>query len=135
MAGKLAKHYNCPLSQRNKKHLFLIAPEDHDLPRRCEGFIKCKDVDDEGNITQQTEITVGHMKRVEGKSHLLIARQLNDMIDDVVWVRLLNPILEPQKVYKNATTACVENIEKFQKYNKLTLSTKLIITANHSNRS
>ena len=34
------------------------------------------------------------------------------MIDDVVWVRILNPILEPQKVYKNATIACVENTEK-----------------------
>ena len=55
------------------------------------------------------------MKRFEGKSHLLIARQLNDMIDDVVWVRVLNPILEPQKVYKNATIACVENIVKISR--------------------
>ena len=91
LAGKLGKHYNCPLSQRSKRHLFLVAPEDHDLPRRCKGFIKCKDVDDEGNITQQTEIIVGPMKRFEGKSHLLIARQLIDMIDDVVWVRVLKP--------------------------------------------
>ena len=55
------------------------------------------------------------MKRFEDKSHLLIARPLNDMKDDVVWVRVLNPILEPQKVYKNATIACVENIEKISR--------------------
>ena len=39
-------------------NLFLIAAEDHELPRRCEGFIKCKIIDEEGNITQQTEFIV-----------------------------------------------------------------------------
>ena len=34
------------------------------------------------------------------------------MVDDVLWVRVLNPTLEPQKVYKNARVACAEKIEK-----------------------
>ena len=58
----------------SKKNLFLIAAEDHDLPHRCESFIKCKTVDEKGNITQQTEIIVEPMKEFEDKSHLLIAR-------------------------------------------------------------
>ena len=105
-------------SQRSNKNLFLIAAEIHELPRRCEGFIKCKSIDKEGNITQQTEIIVEPMKEFEDKSHLLIARSLNDMVDDVVWVRVLNPELEPKKVAgirirnKNARIACAENIEK-----------------------
>ena len=99
-------------SQRSNKNLFLIAAEDHELPRCCEGFIKFKIIDEEGNITQQTEIIVEPMKEFEDKSHLLTARSLNDMVDDVVWVRVLNPTLEPKKVYKNARIAGAENIEK-----------------------
>ena len=38
------------------------------------------------------------MKKFEDKSHLLIARSLIDMVDDVVWVRVLNPTLESEKV-------------------------------------
>ena len=95
--------------------MFLIAAEDHELPRRCEGFIKCKIIDEEGNITQQTEIVVEPMKEIEDKSHLSIARSLNDMVDDVVLVRVLNPKLEPKKVYKNASIACAENIEKISR--------------------
>ena len=38
------------------------------------------------------------MKDLEVKLHLLIARSLNDTIDDVVWVRVLNPTLEPKTV-------------------------------------
>ena len=45
------------------------------------------------------------MKDFEDKSHLLIASSLNDMVDDVVWVRVLNP-------YWNARIPCAENIEK-----------------------
>ena len=71
-------------SQRNNKNLFLIAAEDHELPRRCEGFIKCKITDEEDNITQQTEIIVEPMKEFEDKPHLLIATLLNDMVDDAV---------------------------------------------------
>ena len=52
------------------------------------------------------------MKEFEGKSHLEIARSLNGMVDDVVWVRVLNPTLEPKKLYQNATIACVKNFEK-----------------------
>ena len=52
------------------------------------------------------------MKEFEDKSHLLIARSLNDMFDDVVRVRVLNPTLEPKKVYKNVRIACAEKIEK-----------------------
>ena len=102
-------------SQRSNKNLFLIAAADHNLPRRCEGFIKCKIIDEEGNITQQTEIIVEPMKEFEDKSHLLIARSLNDMVDDIVWVRVLNPTLEPKKVYKNARIACAENKEKISR--------------------
>ena len=85
-------------SQRINKNLLLIAADDHELPRCCEGFIKCKIIDEEGNITQQTEIIVEPMKEFEDKSHLLIARSLNDMVEDVVWVRVLNPTLEPKKI-------------------------------------
>ena len=102
-------------SQRSNNNLFLIAAEDHNLPSRCEGFIKCKIIDEEGNITQQTKIIVEPMKEFEDKSHLLIARSLKDMVDDVVWVRVLNPTLEPKEVYKNARIACAENIEKFSR--------------------
>ena len=73
-------------SQRSNKNLFLIVAEDHELPRCCEGFIKCKIIDEKGNITQQTEIIVEPMKEFEDKSHLLIARSLNDMVDDVIWI-------------------------------------------------
>ena len=55
------------------------------------------------------------MKEFEDKSYLLIARSLNDMVDDVVWVRVLNPTLEPKKFYKNARIACAENIEKISR--------------------
>ena len=67
------------------------------------------------NITQQTEIIVEPMKEFEDKSHLLKARSLNDMVDDVVWVRVLSPTLEPMKVYKNSRIACAENIEKISR--------------------
>ena len=99
-------------SQRSNKNLFLIAAGVHDLPGCWGGFIKCKIDDEEGNITQQTEIIVEPMKDFEDKSNLLIARLLNDMVDDVVWVGGLNPTLEPKKVYKKARIACPENIEK-----------------------
>ena len=102
-------------SQRSNKNLFLIAAEDDELTRRCEGFIKCKIIDEEGYITEQTEIKAETMKEFEDESHLLIARSLNDMVDDVVWVRVLNPTLEPKKVYENARIACEENIEKVSK--------------------
>ena len=54
------------------------------------------------------------MKEFEDKSHSLIARSLNDMIDDVVWVRVLNPTLEPKKIYKNARIEFVrKTLKKF----------------------
>ena len=52
------------------------------------------------------------MKKFEDKSQLIIARSLNDLADDVVWVRVLKPTLEPKKIYKNARIASAENIEK-----------------------
>ena len=55
------------------------------------------------------------MKEFEEKSHLLLARSLNDMVDDVAWVRVPNPTLEPKKIYKNARIACGENIEKISR--------------------
>ena len=42
------------------------------------------------------------MKEFEDKSHFLIARSLNDMVDDIVWFRVMNPTLEPKKVYEYA---------------------------------
>ena len=63
-------------------------------------------------MTQQTEIIVETMKEFEDKSHFLIARSLNDMVDDVVWAQFLNHTLEPKKVYEIARIACAENIEK-----------------------
>ena len=44
------------------------------------------------------------------------------MVDDVVWVRVLNPTLEEKKVDKNARIGCAKNIEKFQEYNKIALT-------------
>ena len=102
-------------SQRSNKNLFLVAVENHELPRRCKGFSKCKIIDDEGKITQQTEIIVEPMKEFEDKSHLLVVRSLNDMAVDVLWVRVLNLILEPKKIYKNARIACAENVEKISR--------------------
>ena len=83
--------------------------------RCCEGFIKCKTVDEEGNITQQTETRVEPLKEFEDKSHLLIVRSPSDMVDDVVWVRFLNPTLEPNKYYKNVRIACAENTDKISR--------------------
>ena len=89
--GAIGENITIVPYQRSNKNLFLISAEDHELPLRCEGFSKCKIIDEEGNITQQTEIIVKPMKEFEDKSHLLIARSLNDMADDFVWVRILNP--------------------------------------------
>ena len=99
-------------SQRSNKILFLIDAGDHELPGCYGGFIKCKIDDEEGKITQQTEIIVEPLKGFEDESNLFIAILLNDMVDDVVWVRVLNPTLEPKKVYKKARIECPENIEK-----------------------
>ena len=88
--GTIGKTLQLSPSQRSNKNLFLISAEDHELPRRCKGFIRCKIVDEEGSITQQTEIIVEPMKQFEDQSHLLIARLLKDMVDDVVWVQVLN---------------------------------------------
>ena len=110
--GTIGKTLQLSPSQQRNKNLFLIAAEDHELPRCCEGFIKCKIIDEEANMTQQTEIIVEHMKEFEDKSHLIIAKSLNDMVDDVVWVRVLNPTLVSKKVYKNARIASAENNEK-----------------------
>ena len=46
--------------------------------------LNSKIVDEEGNITQQTEIIVEPMKEFEDKSHFLFARSLNDMVNDVI---------------------------------------------------
>ena len=118
--GTIGKTLQLSPSQRSNKDLFLIAAEDQELTRCCEGFIKCKIIDKEGNITQQTEFIIEPMKEFEDKSHLLTARPLNDMVDEVVWVQVLSPTLKPNKVYKNARIACAENIEKIsrvQQYN------------------
>ena len=102
-------------SHRKNNNLFLIAAEDHEPPRRCKGFTKCKIIDDKGNITQRTEIIVEPMKEFEDKSQLLVARSLNDMVVDVLWVRVLIFTLELKKIYKNARIACAENIEKISR--------------------
>ena len=82
--GKTGKASQLSPSQRCNKHLFLIAAEDHDLLRRCENFIECKIVGEEGSKTQKTEIIVETTKDFEDKSHLLIARSLSGILDDVV---------------------------------------------------
>ena len=63
--GAIGKTLQLAPSQQSNKNLFLIAAEDHELPR--EGFIKCKINDEQGNITQQTEIIVEPMKGFEDK--------------------------------------------------------------------
>ena len=78
-------------SQRRNTNLFLIAEEDQDLPRRCEGFIKYTVVDmQDYKKKQQTEIIVQPIKEFEDRSHFLKAISLSDMGDDVIWVRVLN---------------------------------------------
>ena len=37
------------------------------------------------------------------------------MVDDVVWVRVLNPTVEQKKIYKNARIAFAENTEKISR--------------------
>ena len=37
------------------------------------------------------------------------------MVDDVVWVRVLNPTVEQKKIYKNAGIAFAENTEKISR--------------------
>ena len=120
--GAIGKTLKLSPSQRSNKHLFLIAAENYELPRRCVGFIKCKIIDEEGNITQQTEIIIEPMKEFEDKSQLLIARSLNDMVDDVVWVRVLKPTLEPKKITKMRESHVRKTLKKFQVYNKMTLT-------------
>ena len=45
----------------------------------------------------------------------MTARSLSDMVDDVIWVRVLNPTLVQKKVYKNSRIACVKNILKISR--------------------
>ena len=52
---ELLYNFDCFFSKR-------IHADDHDLPRFCKGFIKCKFVDEEGNNTQQIDIIVEPMK-------------------------------------------------------------------------
>ena len=94
---KTGKTLQLSPSQRSNKNLFLIAEEDYNLRRCCKGFIQCKIIDEEGNKTKQTEITVEPMK---DRSHILVGRLIKDMVDDVVCVRVLNPNLEHRKFYK-----------------------------------
>ena len=42
-------------------------------------------------------------------------KSLNDTIEAVVCVQVLNLTFERKKVYKNAGTACAENIEKISR--------------------
>ena len=63
------------------------------------------------------------MKEFEDKSHLLIARSLNDIVDDVIWVPVLNSTLEPKKIKKKMRESHVrKTLKKFQEYNKITLT-------------
>ena len=114
--GTIRKILQLSPSRRSIKNLFLIATDDQEIPRRCVGFIQYKIIDEEVNITQQTEISSRTHEEFEDKSQLIIARPLNDMVEDVVCV--LNPTLEPKKTYKNARIVCAENIEKFSRIQK-----------------
>ena len=84
--GKIGKILQLFPSKRINRNLFLIAAADHDVPCQCKVFIKCSIVDEEANKTKQTEIIVQALKKFEKNSHLLTARSLNDMDDDVAWV-------------------------------------------------
>ena len=59
---KLGKLNSCPHHNEVTETCFLVAAEDHDLPCRCEVFIKCSIVDEEGNKAQQIEIIVEPLK-------------------------------------------------------------------------
>ena len=67
--GTIGKKLQLSPSQRSNKKLFLNAAQNHELPRHCEGFIKCKIVDEERNTTQQIEIIVEPMNEFEDKSY------------------------------------------------------------------
>ena len=104
--------------QQIHKSLFLIAAEDHTLPRRCFlGFIKCEIVDEEGNKAQQTEIIFEPMKKFEDKSHFIKARPLSGMVDFVVWY-----IRRKESLQKCENRICGIYRKKFQEYNKITLA-------------
>ena len=49
---------------------------------------------------------------------------MNDMVDDVVWVRVTNPTLKPKKVYKNARTTCLGNFEKISRIQQINTDNK-----------
>ena len=63
------------------------------------------------------------MKEFEDKSHLLIARSLSDMVDDVIWVWILNPTLEQKKIYKKMPESHVwKTLKAFHEFKKITLT-------------
>ena len=45
---------------------------------------------------KKTENIVEPINEFEDKSHLLRARSLKNLVDDIIWVRILNPTLEHQ---------------------------------------
>ena len=60
------------------------------------------------------------MKEFEDKSHFLIARSLNDMVDDIV-CSISEPYFSTKEIYKNARIACAKTLKKFKDYSKVTL--------------
>ena len=58
LCGKIEKTLQRSPSQQSNKNLFLIAADDYDLPRRCEGFIKCKFVEEGICRWMETEIMI-----------------------------------------------------------------------------
>ena len=62
------------------------------------------------------------MKEFEDKSHLLKANSLNDMVDDVVRVRVLISTLELGKFTKMPESHVRKTLKKFQENNKITLT-------------
>ena len=46
--------------------------------------------------TKKIENIVKPLNEFEDESHLFRARSLNDLVEDVMWVRVLNPTLEHQ---------------------------------------
>ena len=94
----MGKTFKLSQSQRCIEKPFLFAAEG--FSRRFDAFIKCKIVDKESNKTQPTKNIVELMKEFEDKSHLLTARSLSDMIDDVVWFRVPDPTLEQKEFIK-----------------------------------
>ena len=63
--GKIEKTLQWSPSQQSNKNLFLVAADDYGLPPRCEGFIKCKIVEEGICWWMRTEIIIEPLSKIE----------------------------------------------------------------------